>query len=132
MSRGARNDCAVGGGEKHPRVNWDEGWSRRGPGPLWTDHAAWKAPRVAVQHREAEAKSLGRVDRARLDVKSVGLADAFEQCSFGGRHPHLAASFEAGEECGPARRVKVPRDFVEEQDRGLAAAFGDQLGMGED
>ena len=47
-------------------------------------------------------------------------------------HPHLAAAFEASEQRRAALRIEVGGDLVEQQDRRLAAALGDQLGMGED
>jgi len=40
MSRDARSEARVGGGEKHPRVNWDEIGRGAGPALVWTDHAA--------------------------------------------------------------------------------------------
>ena len=55
-------------------------------------------------------------------MQTRGLAYAIEQRALGGRHPHLAAAFEAGEQCRAALRVEVGGDLVEEQDRRLAAA----------
>ena len=40
MSRDARDDARVGGGEKHPRVKWDEVGEARAVSLLGTDHAA--------------------------------------------------------------------------------------------
>ncbi len=59
------------------------------------------------------------------------VSDTFEQRRFGGRHPHLTAPFEAGEQCRAALRIEVRRNLVEQQDGRLAATVGDQLGMGE-
>ena len=51
---------------------------------------------------------------------------------FGRRHPHLAAAFEPGEQSRAALGIEMRGNFVEQQDRRVAAALGDQFGMGED
>ena len=67
-----------------------------------------------------------------LDVEARGLADAVEQRGFGRRHPHLAAPFEPVEQRRAPAGIEVGGDLVEQQDRRRAAAFRDQLGVGED
>ena len=61
-----------------------------------------------------------------------GRADLREQFGLGRRHPHLAAAFQPGEQSSAPGRIWVGGDFVEQQDRGRAAAGGDELGLGED
>ena len=51
---------------------------------------------------------------------------------FGGGHPHLTAAFEAAEQGRAAARIEMRGDLVEQQQGRRSAAFGDQLGMGED
>ena len=71
-------------------------------------------------------------DLTGLDMETRGLPNAVEQRGFGGRHPHLAAPFEPGEQGRAPARIEMGGDLVEQQDRRRAAAFRDQLGMGED
>ena len=58
--------------------------------------------------------------------KRDAVADAVEQGRFGRRHPHLSAPFEASEQGRAALRIEMGGDLVEQQDRRLAAALGDQ------
>ena len=58
--------------------------------------------------------------------------DCVEERVFGAGHPHLAAACEAGEQRGAAGWIEVCGNLVEEQDGGLAGAFGDEVGVGED
>ena len=62
-----------------------------------------------------------------------GRADLVEQARLRPRHPNLpSALLQPLEQGGPAAGVEVGRDFVEEEDRPAAGAFGDEIGMGED
>src|SRR5256885_4453388 len=63
-----------------------------------------------------------RLDLPRLNMEARGLGYALEQRRLGGGHPHLAAAFEAPEQGCAALGIEVGRDFVEQQDRRLAAA----------
>jgi hypothetical protein len=56
--------CAVGGGEKHPRVKWDEVGRGAGPTPDQVRDSITplaEAPRVAVQYRAKVKKVHQRV-----------------------------------------------------------------------
>ena len=104
-------------------------------GTSWeTDHAAFKASRVAVQYR-GKVKKVQSAPRngSSLDMKTARVATyRVEQGGLGRGHPHLPAAFEPGEQCGPAGGVEVGGNLVEQQDRWRSALVGDQLGMGED
>ena len=64
-------------------------------------------------------------------MEAAGLPDAFEEGRFRRRHPHLSAPFQPGEQGRTALGIKVRGNFIEEQDRRIATAVGDQFGMSE-
>ena len=65
-------------------------------------------------------------------MKPRSLADAVEQSRLRRRHPHLTAARETVEQGGAPGWIEVSRDFVEQQDRRLAAELRDQLGVSKD
>jgi hypothetical protein len=65
-------------------------------------------------------------------VESRGGLDPLEQLGLGRAHPNLAAAFEPAEQRRSALGVEMRGDFVQQQERWLAAAIRDQLGMGQD
>jgi hypothetical protein len=71
----------------------------------------------------------GGADLPGLDVETGSLAYALEQGGLGRGHPHLAPPFEAGEKGRTAPWIEVRGNLVEQQDRRLAAAPGDKLGL---
>src|SRR6476661_5598398 len=60
-----------------------------------------------------------------------GGPNPIEQFRLGCGHPHLAATFEAREQSCAALRIEVRCYLVEEQNRRLSAAVGDELGVRE-
>ena len=73
----------------------------------------------------------GGADLPRLDVKARCFANALEQGSFGRRQPHLAPPFEPREQGRTPDGVEMGGDLVQQQQRRLAAAFGNEIGMSE-
>jgi hypothetical protein len=67
-----------------------------------------------------------------LNMETGRAPDAVEQSRLGRRHPHLPSGFEAAEEGHPAFLVEMRRNFIQKQDRRLAAPFRHQVGMCED
>src|SRR5687767_1892970 len=97
--------------------------SRRGPDIPLTGKAPItplaKASRVALRYSsKSRIVQSGGADRAVGDMEARrARADFLEQAGLGRGHPHLAATFEPGKECGAPRRVEMRRDLVEQQHR---------------
>ena len=59
-----------------------------------------------------------------FDYEARGVLNALEQRRFGRGHPHLPSAFQSSEQGSPPHRIKMRRDFVQQQDRRLAASLG--------